>query len=206
VAKEFFKRFQLPLIQALGVIELGLVSLNKDDPLGRWNSVGRPVDDFRVRIIGPDENGCGEIAVSGPGMFDGYAAPWLPRDRVLRDGWFHTGDIGRIDRNGFLFLIGRKTAIINLAGRKVFPEEIEAVLNRHPAVRESRAYGRAHPHLGEVVEADVVLDEPGVDLQSVRDLCRVSLAPFKIPSRLHVVSALPHTAVTGKIVRAMAMS
>jgi len=125
---------------------------------------------------------------------------------VLRDGWFYTGDIGRMDGQGFLFLIGRKTTVINLAGRKVFPEEIEAVLNRHPAVRESRAYGRAHPHLGEVVEADVVLGEPGADLQSVRDLCRASLAPFKIPSRLHVVSALPHTAVTGKIVRAMAMT
>ncbi len=206
VAEEFLKRFKLPLVQGLGVIELGLVSLNRDDPLGRWNSVGRPVDDFRVRIIGPEDEGCGEIAVSGPGMFDGYAAPWLPRDRVLRDGWFYTGDIGRIDRNGFLFLISRKTAIINLAGRKVFPEEIEAVLNRHPAVRESRAYGRAHPHLGEVVEADVVLGEPSADLQSVRDLCRASLAPFKIPSRLHVVSALPHTAVTGKIRRAMALT
>ncbi len=206
VAEEFWKRFKLPLVQALGVIELGLVSLNQDDPLGRWNSVGRPVGDFRVRIIGPDDNGCGEIAVAGPGIFDGYAAPWLPRHRVLRDGWFHTGDIGRIDRDGFLFLIGRKTAIINLAGRKVFPEEIEAVLNRHPAVRESLAYGRAHPHLGEVVEADVVLDEPGADLQSVRDLCRASLASFKIPSRLHVVSALPHTAATGKLRRAMALT
>ena len=82
-------------------------------------------------------------------MFDAYAAPWLPREKVLRDGWFYTGDIGRIDQDGFLFLIGRKTAVINLAGRKVFPEEIEAVLNRHPAVRESRVYGRAHPHLGE---------------------------------------------------------
>ena len=56
----------------------------------------------------------------------------------MRDGWFGTGDIGRIDAEGFLFLVGRKTAVINLAGRKVFPEEIEAVLNRHPAVRESR--------------------------------------------------------------------
>jgi len=206
VAEDFFKRFKLPLSQALGVIELGLVSLNADDPLGRWNSVGRPLEDFRVRIIAPDGGGCGEVAVRGPGIFDGYAAPWLPRERVLRDGWFHTGDIGRIDADGFLFLIGRKTAVINLAGRKVFPEEIEAVLNRHPAVRESRAYGRAHPHLGEAVEAEVVLTEPGADLQSVRDFCRASLAAFKIPSRLHVVNDLPRTTATAKIRRAVPAS
>ncbi len=206
VAEGFFKRFGLPLIQALGIIELGLVSLNRDDPLRRWNSVGRPLGDYRVRILGPDDNGCGEVAISGPGFFDAYAAPWLPRERVLRDGWFGTGDIGRVDAEGFLFLVGRKTAVINLAGRKVFPEEIEAVLNRHPAVRESRVYGRAHPHLGEVVEADVVLAQPEADLETVRGLCRASLAPFKIPSRLHVVSALPRTADTGKIRRAVAVA
>ena len=102
--------------------------------------------------MNPDENGCGELAVAGPGIFDAYVAPWIPREQVLRDGWFFTGDIGRLDADGFLFLLSRKTAVINLAGRKVFPEEIEAVLNRHPAVRESRVYGKPHPHLGEVVE------------------------------------------------------
>ena len=82
----------------LGVIELGLVSLNTDDPRGRWNSVGHPAGDFRVRIYNPDADGCGEVAVAGPGIFDAYVAPWVPRDQVLRDGWFFTGDIGRIGR------------------------------------------------------------------------------------------------------------
>jgi len=206
VAEDFLKRFGFPLVQALGVIELGLVSLNFDDPLRRWNSVGRPLADHHLRIIAPDEEGCGEVVISGPGMFDAYAAPWLPREKVLRDGWFHTGDIGRVDEEGFLFLVGRKTAVINLAGRKVFPEEIESVLNRHPSVRESRVYGRVHAHLGEVVEADVVLNDPRADLDSIRELCRSSLAPYKIPSRLHVVSGLPRTAATGKIRRAAAVA
>jgi acyl-CoA synthetase (AMP-forming)/AMP-acid ligase II len=200
VAEDFLGRFGFPLAQALGVIELGLVSLNTD-LRGRWGSVGRPAGDFQVRIIAPDENGCGEVQVRGPGIFDAYVAPWLARDEVLRDGWFSTGDIGRVDGDGYLFLISRKTAVINLAGRKVFPEEIEAVLNRHPAVRESRVYGRAHPHLGEVVEADIVLGRPDADLESLRNLCRANLASFKIPSCLHVVSALPRTAATGKIRR-----
>jgi len=183
-----------------------LVSLNTDDPVTRWNSVGRPLADHRVRIISPDSDGCGEVAVSGPGFFDAYAAPWLPRERVLREGWFHTGDIGRLDEDGFLFLVGRKTAVINLAGRKVFPEEIEAVINRHPAVLESRVYGRLHPHLGEVVEADVVLAQSGADPEAIRTFCRAHLASFKVPTRLHVVSALPRTAATGKIPRAVAVA
>jgi acyl-CoA synthetase (AMP-forming)/AMP-acid ligase II len=204
VAEDFFKRFGIRLVQGLGIIELGLVSLNTGDPVHRWNSTGRPTPGFQVRILNPDENGCGDVAVSGPGFLDAYVDPWIPRQRILRDGWFLTGDTGRIDSEGYLFLAGRTTAVINLAGRKVFPEEIESVLNRHPAVRESRAYGRRHPHLGEVVEAEIVLEQPEADLQSVRDFCRAHLASFKVPTRLEVVEALPRTVGTGKIRRAMA--
>jgi long-chain acyl-CoA synthetase len=206
VADDFFKRFNLPLVQGLGVIELGLVCLNAADPLERWDSVGRPAGDFSVRIHEPDENGCGEVAVAGPGVFDAYVAPWLPREQVLRAGWFFTGDIGRVDAEGFLFLLSRKTAVINLGGRKVFPEEIEAVLNRHPEVMESRVYGRVHPHLGEVVEAEVVLQSPESNLDSLRAFCRDHLAAYKIPARFTIVHALPHTPVTGKIRRAAAVA
>ena len=206
VAEEFHKRFARPLRQALGIIELGLVSLNVDDPLGRWNSVGRPLADHEVRILAPDENGCGEVAVSGPGFFDAYVTPWSLRESVAPDGWFTTGDIGRLDDKGFLFLVSRKTAVINLAGRKVFPEEIEAVLGRHPAVRESRVYARTHPHLGEVVEAEIVLEQPGANLDSVRDFCRAHLAAYKIPARFTVVNVLPRTPLTGKICRAVTVA
>jgi acyl-CoA synthetase (AMP-forming)/AMP-acid ligase II len=201
VALDFHKRFELPLVQALGIIELGLVSLNTDDPRGRWNSVGRPLSSLQVNIIAPDENGCGELSVAGPGFFDAYVAPWLPRQTLSPDGWFHTGDLARLDAEGFLFLISRKNAVINLAGRKVFPEEIEAVLNQHPDVGESMVYARAHPHLGEIVEADLVLNQPAADLDSIRAFCRARLADYKIPLNFHRVSDLPRTAATGKIRR-----
>ncbi len=178
VGRDFLRRFGFPVAQALGVIELGLVCVNVDDPSGRADSVGRPGSDYRVKIVDPDERGCGEILIKGPGFFDAYAAPWQSREELMSDGWFKTGDIGRLDADGFLFLAGRKTAVINLAGRKVFPEEIEAVLNRHPAVRESRVFGRRHPHLGEVIEAEVVLAQAGTDLGLVRDHCRAHLAPY----------------------------
>jgi long-chain acyl-CoA synthetase len=94
--------------------------------------------------------------------------------------------------------------VINLAGRKVFPEEIEAVLNRHPTVRESRVYGRVHPHLGEVVEAELVMEPADASLDSIRAFCRDQLAAYKIPMRFTVVAELPRTTVTGKIRRSLA--
>ena len=127
--------------------------------------------------------------------------PWQPREQLLSDGWFITGDIGRLDADGFLFLLSRKTAVINLAGRKVFPEEIEAVLDRHPGIRESRVFGRAHPHLGEVVEAEIVLSGEPAAIANLSHYCREHLAAFKIPTRFHTVTSLPRTPVTGKIKR-----
>ncbi|MEI6084927.1 MAG: AMP-binding protein, partial [Verrucomicrobiota bacterium] len=145
VAETFAKRYRLPLRQALGIIELGLVCINFDGP---WNSVGRPLPDYCVKIVD------GDLYVSGPGFFDAYANPWTPR----QDEWFHTGDIAKLDEAGRVYLLSRKTAVINMAGRKVFPEEIEAVLSQHPAVKDCRVYGRAHAHLGELIEAEVVAE------------------------------------------------
>ena len=201
VAEQFFKRFGKSLLPALGIIELGLVALNSTDPLTRWNSVGKPIADFQVKIISPDEHDVGEIAVRGPGICDAYAAPWQPREKFLRDSWFVTGDLGRFDADGFLFLLARKNAVINLAGRKVFPEEIEAVLDRHPAIKESRVFGRVHPHLGEVVEAEIVLLAPDASIENLSHFCREHLAAYKIPTRFHPVQELPRTSVTGKLLR-----
>ncbi|HSY74899.1 MAG TPA: class I adenylate-forming enzyme family protein, partial [Dongiaceae bacterium] len=198
VAENFHQRFGLRLTPALGVIELGLVCMN-DDPAARAESVGRPQPDYAVHIRNPDTDGYGEIVFAGPGFFDAYDNPWTPREQLMPDGWFATGDIGRIDAQGYLFLAGRKVAVINLAGRKVFPEEIETVLNRHPDVRESRVFGATHPHLGETVEAEIVLHQPDAGLDSLRTFCRDHLASYKIPTRFTIVSALPRTPVTGKI-------
>jgi long-chain acyl-CoA synthetase len=203
VAENFHQRFGLRLTPALGVIELGLVCMN-DDPAARAESVGRPQPDYAVHIRNPDTDGYGEIVFAGPGFFDAYDNPWTPREQLMPDGWFATGDIGRIDAQGYLFLAGRKVAVINLAGRKVFPEEIETVLNRHPDVRESRVFGATHPHLGETVEAEIVLHQPDAGLDSLRTFCRDHLASYKIPTRFTIVSALPRTPVTGKIRRAAA--
>lgn len=201
VARDFFARFNRPLIQALGVIELGLVAINLKEPLNRPGSVGLPAGAFHVRIVNPDTNGCGELAVAGPGMLDAYVAPWIQREQILRDGWFHTGDIARMDEDGFIYLLSRTTAVINRGGQKIFPEEVESVINRHPDVREARVYGRPDARLGQAVEAELVLERGEADLAGIREYCRTHLAAFKIPARMRVVAELPRTAVTGKIRR-----
>ena len=200
VAFGFRERFGLPLTQALGIIELGLICINADDPIARWDSVGRPLPEYAIHIRDPDSNGCGEVLVAGPGFFDAYDNPWTSREQLMPDGWFATGDIGRLDSDGYVYLRGRKAAVINQAGRKVFPEEIEAVLNRHPAVRESRVYGAAHAHLGEVIEAEVAL-RFSIKADALRDFCRAHVSADKIPSRIHVVHSVARTAVTGKVRR-----
>ena len=201
VAHEFYRRYHRPLTPALGIMELGLVAINDQDSRQRWNSVGLPAGDFHVRIAEPDQSGCGELAVSGPGMLDAYAAPWIAREKILRDGWFRTGDIARMDADGFIYLLSRKTAVIHRGGQKVFPEEVEMIINRHPDVRESHVYGRQDPRLGETVEADLVPERDDLNLTRIREFCRKHLAPFKIPTRMRIVKELPRTAVTGKIQR-----
>ena len=201
VAKDFLRRFDRPLIQALGVIELGLVAANFQHPLRHWRSIGQPAGQMQMRIVNPDADGCGELAVAGPGIFDAYAAPWVPQSQVLNNGWFHTGDIARQDAEGRFYLLSRKTSVINRAGQKIFPEEVEGIINQHPQVLESRVFGRPHARLGEVVEAEVVLAGADAELEDIREYCRRQLAGHKIPAQLHVVKELPKTAVTGKLRR-----
>ncbi len=207
-ALRFFDRYGLHLIQAYGIIELGLACVNVDDPAGRPTSVGQPTPGFRLRLANGEQyiglgEGCGEIEVSGPGFFAAYYHPWVAARDVMDGPWFHTGDVGRIDSDGFLFLYSRVNSVINIAGMKVFPEEIEHVLDSHDFVKESRAYAVKHAHLGEVVQADVVLRH-GVAAVSEDDLrthCAQRLSSFKVPNRIRFLDGIDRTSTTLKIKR-----
>jgi len=208
IASAFRERFGAHLIQAYGIIELGLVCVNTDDPTTRPLSVGHPMRGFSLRLANTDRYACadmplGEVEVSGPGFFDAYYDPWIPADEIMNGGWFHTGDIGGIDDEGFLFLYSRVDSVINTAGMKLFPEEIEDVLNSHESVRESRVYGVKHAHLGEVPEAEVVLRHNAGDVseKDVRIHCGRSLSLHKVPNRILFVKQLARTQTTGKIKR-----
>jgi acyl-CoA synthetase (AMP-forming)/AMP-acid ligase II len=167
--------------------------------------VGRPVPGYEVAVFAETgerltARAVGEIGVRGDGLFSAYYAPWRLREQVTRDGWFLTGDIGRLDDTGALFLEGRQKAVIFVAGVKFFPEEVEECVNQFPGVRESRVFGHPHHRLGQVPRAEIVLDSADVDLEALKMHCARNLAPYKIPLQLTVVKEIARTA-SGKILR-----
>ncbi len=205
VAGDFYARFALPISQAYGIIEVGLPLINLERPVKRPESVGHPLPDYEAAILDeattPLPHGpVGELALRGPGMFDAYLSPPRTRDEVLRNGWFLTGDLARQDSDGFVTVVGRLKSLINVAGNKVFPEEVEQVLDGHPLVAASRVSGRLHPQLGEVVHANVVLRAPAT-AEELLSFCRRRLSSYKLPQSIAFVPAL-HETPSGEIRRA----
>lgn len=211
IAMRFRERFAIDLVQALGIIEVGLPVMNLASAATKPAALGRPLPDFEVWLRGDDgvpvgegssPERTGEVCVRGPGMFDAYLDPWTPSRSVLDPDGFRTGDQGWFDTDGDLHLVGRRANRINMAGMKFFSEEVEAVLDRHPAVRCSRVAARDHAHLGQIPVAEIVL-RPGCDMPPQRELadhCRAALPSYKIPRQFTAVASLPMTA-TGKVRR-----
>lgn len=211
VAARFRERFGIALAQALGIIEVGLPVVNLREAETKPTALGRPLPAYDVwlraddgsRLEGPGApDRTGEVCIRGPGMFDAYLAPWTPSSALLEPDGFRTGDQGWFDADGTLFLAGRRHNRISMAGMKFFAEEVEAVIARHPAVRECRVLARQHPQLGEIPIAEVVLVDPAHEPRRGELLahCRAQLPPYKIPRELHFVAELERT-VTGKLKR-----
>ncbi len=185
IANDFYEKFGFQLTEAYGIIEVGLPS------------VGRILPDYEVKIVNADDNGIGEVYLRGKGMFDAYFSPWQSKKQVLHNGWFKTGDLGRLDKECFLFLVGREKHIINFAGMKVFPYEVESVLNQHPDIKESLVYGITHPQYGQLPCARIVLKnktKTSFDINDIRKFCYQRLASYKVPKEFLCVARLDKTA------------
>lgn len=205
VMERFESCYGVPVGQAYGIIEAGLPCINLRDGGLPSTSVGRAVPGYEVAVFSSegarqDPGTVGEIAVRGSGLFSAYYAPWRRREHIMRDGWFPTGDIGWMDASGALFLKGRSTAVIFVAGLKFFPEEVEECINRFPGVTESRVFGREHARLGEVPCAEIAVAGGGCDLEALKAHCARALSPYKVPVEWTVVAAVPRTP-GGKILR-----
>jgi long-chain acyl-CoA synthetase len=198
----FHQRYGQPVNQALGIIEIGLPCINAEQDPDRWNSVGRvlPAYDLRLIDVGLGEE-AQEILLRGPGMLDAYYDPWQARNDILRDGWFHTGDVGRLDRDGYLYLTGRTKDVINVMGMKFFPQEVERVLTSHPNVAAASVFSASDERWGNTVGARVVPLQRAEDNELASRLqayCREHVADYKVPRQIEFVSALPRTA-SGKV-------
>jgi len=201
----FQKRFDQPLVQGLGIIEVGLSVINLDDAGEHPTAIGRPLPAYEVALLStagePVADGePGEFHVRGPGLLDAYLVPWDPQP--LSNGYFASGDLVVRNPEGLLTLVGRSKSVINVAGMKVFPEEVEAILNLHPDILASRVFGQEHPHAGQIPIGEIIpvnADSPpkAIDLQRH---CRQHLSAYKVPLRFLPVDELPRTS-SGKIRR-----
>lgn len=174
--------------------------------LSKVGSVGRPVAHLQVRIV--DETGTavpqgsvGEIALRGPKVTAGYWRDPDATQRSWRDGWFHTGDIGRLDEDGYLYIEDRKRDMIVSGGENIATPEVERVLYEHPDVLEAAVVGTPHERWGEVPRAFVVVrDGSPTDAAGLVDFCRARLARFKVPTEVVFVNELPRTP-SGKVLK-----
>ncbi|MDH3582704.1 MAG: fatty acid--CoA ligase family protein, partial [Phycisphaerae bacterium] len=159
----------------------------------------RVVDDTD-RVVAAGEEG--EACFRGPNVMAGYfKQPELTRSVMEEDGFFRSGDWGRLDAEGFLFITGRKKEMLIIGGENVFPREIEEVLNGHPAIHDSAVVARMDPVRGELPVAFVELNgEETFDEKEARAFCRGKLAGFKVPREIRTIETLPRNA-TGKILR-----
>jgi acyl-CoA synthetase (AMP-forming)/AMP-acid ligase II/acyl carrier protein len=205
VLHELESLFGVPVIETYGMTEAA--SQIAANPLGRRKpgSVGQPagaqiaIMDHEGRRLAADERG--EIALRGPTITMGYDNDIAATQSAFRDGWFLTGDLGYLDQDGYLFIVGRIKDVIKRGGQQVAPAEVEEALLRHPDVVEAAAFSIPHERLGEDVSAAVVLrPDAKISVRKLRNFARERLARFKVPGLIRIVPAIPKTA-GGKIKR-----
>jgi long-chain acyl-CoA synthetase len=201
------ERFGCPVVEGYGLTETSPVAtLNAAEPRPA-GSVGRPIAGVEIAIDTPDGGAApagtvGEILIRGHNIMKGYwNDPEATAAAIDADGWFRSGDLGRLDEGGFLHLVGRSKDLIIRGGMNVYPREVEEVLHEHPDVLEAAVVGVPDDRLGEEVGAALRLapDAHG-DLDEIRGFVRAHLAPYKYPRRMWVVDELPK-GPTGKILK-----
>ncbi len=151
------------------------------------------------RLLGPEETG--EIVIRGPNVTAGYENNDKANAEAFAHGWFHTGDQGTMDAEGYIRITGRLKEIINRGGEKISPREVDEVLMDHPAVQQVVTFAMPHAKLGEDVAAAIVLREgfPATE-REIRDFAALRLADFKVPRKLVFLDEIPKGA-TGKLQR-----
>jgi len=203
VMRGFEEAFGCTVLEGYGLSETSPVaSFNQPDRERKAGSIGTPVDGVDMKLLDPGEDGIGEIAIRGHNVMKGYwNRPDATAEAIDADGWFRTGDLARVDSDGFFFIVDRSKDMIIRGGYNVYPREIEEVLYEHPAVREAAVVGIRDDILGEEVGAAVVL-KPGAqaDAAELRAFVKERVAAYKYPRKVWLVDDLPK-GPTGKILK-----
>jgi long-chain acyl-CoA synthetase len=199
------KTFGFPVLEGYGLSETSpAVTFNHPDRPRKPGSIGTPVQGVQVRLVNDEgtevpAGEVGEIAVRGKNVMLGYHNQPDATRAAIPDGWFRTGDLARVDDDGYYFIVDRKKDLIIRGGYNVYPREIEEILYEHPAVADAVVVGIPHTELGEEIGAAIVTKQP-TDPADIREFVRSRVAAYKYPRRIWFVDALP-TGPTGKILR-----
>ncbi len=206
ISTRWTERFGRPVYEGYGLTECSPFACYNHDFNHKFGSVGTPVENFEIKIVDESDQEMplghwGEICIRGPGVMQGYWNKPEETAHALRNGWLHSGDIGRMDDEGYVYIVDRVKDMINVAGMKIWPAEVEQYLYRHPAIMELAVYGIPHPEKGEIVKAAIVLRQ-GMEAtaEEIDAYCREHLAVYKVPSVFEFVGELPKSA-TGKILK-----
>ena len=207
VLRSFEEAFGCKILEGYGLSETSPVaSFNHPDRERKPGSIGTPIAGVEMRTVDADGNEVpqgevGEIAIRGHNVMKGYWRKPEATAEVMRDGWFHTGDMATVDEDGYFFIVDRKKDMIIRGGYNVYPREIEEVLYEHPAVSECAVVGVKDEKLGEEVGAAVVL-RPGVEAteDELRDHVKAQVAAYKYPRVIWFLDELPK-GPTGKILK-----
>ncbi len=197
------------LVQIYGMTEVGSVITLYDDINAiqeKEGSAGKVALLINVNIVDPEgreikDGGVGEILLNGESVIKSYWNRPEENEKIFRDGWFSTGDLGRIDEDGFLYIVGRKKDMIKSGGENVYPAELELVMVEHPDIEAASVVGIPDQAWGEAVCAAIVLKN-GRELSesAFTDYCKANMARFKVPKRVRFVDELPRNA-TGKVLK-----
>jgi long-chain acyl-CoA synthetase len=207
VLRGFEEKFDAAILEGYGLSETSpLASFNHPDRERKVGSIGTPIEGVEMKVVDDDgkevpQGEVGEIAIKGHNVMKGYWQRDDATQEVMRDGWFHTGDMATIDDDGYFFIVDRKKDLIIRGGYNVYPREIEEVLYEHPAVAEAAVVGVPHGELGEEVGAAVTLKEgESIDEDTLRDFIKEQVAAYKYPRQIWFVDELPK-GPTGKILK-----
>jgi long-chain acyl-CoA synthetase len=172
-------------------------------------SIGLPIPNSIVKVIDvqtgvvllPGE--VGEIVAKGPMVVPGYWNKPEETANAIKDGWLHTGDVGKMDKYGWFYIVDRKKDLINASGYKVWPREVEDVLYSHPAVKEACVIGVPDPYRGETVKAFITLSKSyrgELTAKELVDFCKKRMAAYKYPRIVEIVEEIPKT-LSGKMLK-----
>jgi long-chain acyl-CoA synthetase len=208
VTESFERRFGMPVDTGYALTEAAPFVTGTEPGKGIHKpfSVGKPVAETGANVRVVNESGeplppgeVGEILISGPMVMRGYYKNPEATSEILKNGWIYTGDLGKFDDEGYLYIVGRKKDMIIVSGLNVYAAEVESVLQTHPSIKEAAVVGERDERASERVIAYVGLDGAAACTEAdLKTFCRRSLATYKVPSEIHFINELPKTP-TGKI-------